>query len=181
MNEFINKYIIKLKSPKILMIAGVVGIALIYLSTAFTSDKKAEVKNADSSSAMIEEYREKLENDICKMVSNITGSKKVTAVVTLENGIRYSYADMREEALTEKLESETKSSDKELKEGYITVKTADGGEQALLITEQMPEVRGVAIVCEGGDNEVLNEKIKNTVMAAFDITSKRVYICGGNR
>ena len=60
------------------------------------------------------------------------------------------------------------------------MKTADGGEQALLITEQMPEIRGVAIVCEGGDNEIINEKIKNTVTAALNITSKRVYICGRN-
>ena len=105
-------------------------------------------------------------------------SKKVTAVVTLESGVRYSYADTREQTSAEKQDSEEKSSDTELKEGYITVKSADGGEQALLVTEQMPEVRGVAIVCEGGDNEILREKIENAVTAALNITSKRVYICG---
>jgi len=42
----------------------------------------------------------------------------------------------------------------------------------------MPQVRGVAIVCDGGDNQILNEKILNTVTAALNITSKRVYICG---
>ncbi len=178
MNELINKYILKIRSPKTLIIAGVVGIALIYLSTALSSEK-ANMKKADDNPVVsVEEYREQLESDICEMVSNIIGSNKVTAVVTLESGIRYSYADTREQTITEKAENESKSSDAELKEGYITVKTADGGEQALLITEQMPQVRGVAIVCEGGDNEVINEKIKNTVTAALNITSKRVYICG---
>ena len=43
----------------------------------------------------------------------------------------------------------------------------------------MPEVRGVAIVCEGGDNEIIAEKIQNTVTAALNITSKRVSIAGG--
>ena len=57
---------------------------------------------------------------------------------------------------------------------------ADGGEQALLVTTEMPEVRGVAIVCEGGDSEAINEKIENAVTAALDITSKRVYIAGGS-
>ncbi len=56
---------------------------------------------------------------------------------------------------------------------------ADGGEQALLVTAEMPEVRGVAVVCRGGDDELINEKIKNAVTAALNITSKRVYIAGG--
>ena len=102
----------------------------------------------------------------------------MTVVITLESGIRYSYADTREEISSDKTEKEAQSSGSELKEGYITVKTADGGEQALLITAEMPEVRGVAIVCEGGDSEIISEKIQNTVTAALNITSKRVYICG---
>ena len=51
----------------------------------------------------------------------------------------------------------------------------------MLVTVEMPEVRGVAIVCDGGDNEYIAEKIQNAVTAALDITSKRVYICGRNR
>ena len=62
----------------------------------------------------------------------------------------------------------------------VTVKTADGGEQALLVTTEMPQVRGVAVVCEGGDDEIINEKITNAVTAALNITSKRVYIAGGS-
>lgn len=178
MNKLITKYISKIRSPKILIAAGAVGIALIYLSTLFTP-KEAEPKKTSDVSVTAAEYCEQLENDICEMVRNITGSKKVTAVVTLESGIRYSYADIKEESVASTDKDETKSSDTQLKEGYITVKTADGGEQALLITEQMPEVRGVAIVCEGGDNEIIKEKIESTVTAALNITSKRVYICGG--
>ena len=41
-------------------------------------------------------------------------------------------------------------------------------------------MRGVAVVCEGGDDEIINEKITNAVTAALNITSKRVYIAGGS-
>lgn len=177
MNEIISRYITKLRSPKILVIVGMIGIALIALSSFLGSTEKEETEPS-SGEITAEEYCRQLEEDICTMVTGITGSKKVTAVVTLESGIRYSYADTREELSSDKTENEKSSSDSELKEGYITVKTADGGEQALLITTEMPEIRGVAIVCEGGDNELINEKIKNTVTAALNITSKRVYICG---
>lgn len=180
MNEHITKYISKIRSPKSLIIAGVIGLSLIYLSTAF-SKNPATPENTDTTAITAQEYREQLEEDICKMVTNITGSKKATVVVTLESGVKYSYADVKEESVVINDQNDTKNSDTALKEGYITVKTADGGEQALLITEQMPEVRGVAIVCEGGDNEIINQKIKSTVTAALNITSKRVYICGGKQ
>ena len=167
----------KLKSPKVLMIAGFVGIMLIFISTLFGGGEEKK-KTTGSGEITVEEYRENLENDIAEMVRDITGSRKVTVVVTLESGVRYSYADTKEETSTDKTEKEGQSSGSELKEGYITVKSSDGGEQALLVTTEMPEIRGVAVVCEGGDNELISEKIQNTVTAALNITSKRVYICG---
>ena len=114
------------------------------------------------------------------MVKSITGSDNVTVVITLESGVKYSYADVNEGTAASKTEQNGESTSSETKQTYITVKTADGGEQALIVTEVMPEVRGVAIVCEGGDNENTAEKITGAVTAALNITSKRVYIAGGN-
>ncbi len=165
----------KLRSPKVLVIAGLCGILLIFLS-GLSSDK--ETKEVKTNEFSFEEYRLSIEEGIEKIVKDITGSGKVQVVVTLESSVRYNYAESLEETKTEKNEKESQSSDNELKEGYITVKTADGGEEALLVTARMPEIRGIAIVCEGGDNEIINQKIQNAVMAALNITSKRVYICG---
>lgn len=165
----------KLRSPKVLVIAGLCGILLIFLS-GLSSDK--ETKEVNTNEFSFEEYRLSIEEGIEKIVKDITGSGKVQVVVTLESSVRYNYAESLEETKTEKNEKESQSSDNELKEGYITVKTADGGEEALLVTARMPEIRGIAIVCEGGDNEIINQKIQNAVMAALNITSKRVYICG---
>ncbi len=177
MNEAIAKYFKILKKPKIIVILGITGIMLILLSSLFSSgEKKDEVKTEITA----EEYKLNLENDIKKTVADITGSKNASVVITLESGIRYAYADIKEETLSEKKDKENETSDSDLKQGYITVKTADGGEEALLVTTEMPKVRGVAIVCDGGDNEHIVEKIQNAVTAALDITSKRVYICGRN-
>ena len=167
----------KLKSPKTLVILGICGILLIFLSSFIGPQDKlsGEVCEMD-----VEEYRVMLEKNIADMVKEITGNRKVSVIVTLESGVRYSYADIREETSSDKTEGDSDSRGSEIKEGYITVKSSDGGEQALLLTMQMPEIRGVAVVCEGGDNEILREKITNTVTAALNITSKRVYICGRN-
>lgn len=179
MNEIVSKYLKPFKKPKTVLIIGLVGIGLIVLSSLFSSgeSKKENMKTGEMTA---EEYKTILEEDIKETVTDITGSKNVSVVITLESGIKYSYADIREETLTEKKENEKESTDNETKSGYITVKTADGGEQALLVTTQMPKVRGVAIVCDGGDNERIAEKIQNAVMSALNISSKKVYICGRN-
>lgn len=177
MNEIINKYISKLRSPKVLIIAGIVGIVLIFLSSAIQNDS-APKDTEKKSEFSVTEYKAELQSDIKEAVKNITGSNKISVVITLESGVRYSYADEIEESSAQKTESEQQSSQNDSKESFVTVKTSDGGEEALLVTAEMPEIRGVAIVCDGGDDEIIAEKIKNAVTAAFGITSKRVYICG---
>ncbi len=177
MNNQIGKYIEILKKPKSLIILGVVGILFIFLST-LSVDSKKESKT-DTPEISVEQYREALESDVKKIVKGITGDKRATVVITLESGISYQYADTTEGSTADKTDKNATTSSSESKQGYITVKNKDGSEQALLVTAKMPEVRGVAIVCEGGDNEALAEKIQNTVTAVLNITSKRVYIAGG--
>lgn len=174
MNERINELLKKLRSPKTLIIAGVVGIVLILISSLPSSKQAKEQPGVFSE----EVYCEELEADVKKLVKEITGSSRVSVVITLEGGINYDYADILEKTSVEDVGKENESSDTRIKEGYITIKNADGGEEALLVNARLPKVRGVAIVCEGGDNEIINQKILNTVTAALDITSKRVYICG---
>lgn len=179
MIESIKKVLPKLKNPKFLIILGFAGILLIFLSSLGPSGK--ENKNSTSSICTFsaEDYKAQLEEDITAMVRKMTGSKNISVMVTLESGVKYSYAESAEGVTEQKSEKDTESSSEEIKQSYITVKTSDGGEDALLVTEIMPEIRGVAIVCDGGDDEFTREKIKNAVMAALNITSKRVYIAGG--
>lgn len=177
MNDVLQNLKTKLKTPKTLIIAGLVGVGLIFLSGLFDSPPDTMTETANFN---IEAYKSALQQDIEALVTDITGSSDVTCLITLESSVKYSYADTVEKSTQDKSGQTDQSLDTEIKEGYITVKTADGGEAALIITESMPEVRGVAIVCPGGDNEAVAEKIKSSVTAALNISSKKVYICGRN-
>ena len=179
MNDVIIKLTEKIKSPKVLVAAGLAGILLIFLSSFLGGEDNGKKQTPSAESITAEEYRGELEQSVAEIVKSITGSDNVKVVITLESGIKYSYADIREGVSANKTESNFESTSSESKQTYITVKTADGGEQALLVTTEMPEVRGVAIVCEGGDDGETNEKIQNAVTAALNITSKRVYVAGG--
>ena len=171
MNEKIKKII---KTPKLLVALGVCGILLVFISSLFEGDNKTKEKNTtDNTTYTAEQYCENLENDIKNIVYSITGDKKATVVITLESGIKYSYASANETDISSSTGSVNDQSSESKKQSYITIKSADGGEEALIVTEIMPEVRGVAIVCIDGNNEYTVEKIKNAVTAACAASSAR--------
>ena len=178
MNEKIKK---AMQNPKVLIAVGLCGIFLIFISSLFSGDddQQQKIKSQDTYSA--EQYCQTLEKDIKNIVTGITGDKNPTVVITLESGIRYSYVSADETDTSSSTGNTSDQLSESKKQTYITVKTADGGEEALVVTEIMPSIRGVAIICVGGNSEAVAEKVKSAVTAALNITSKRVYISGGIR
>ena len=58
----------------------------------------------------------------------------------------------------------------------MTVKGPNGEEEALAITEVQPTVKGVVVVCSGGDDPEVQQRIINAVTTALNITTKRVCV-----
>lgn len=139
MIEIKEKLLKTLKSPRLLLIGGLAGILLIFLSSLGGGNSE-KVVNSTENTFSTEGYRAELEEDIRELVKEISGSKRVSVVVTLENTASYSYADTREEAITDKSGEKTNETDTELKKGYITVKNANGDEEALLVTADRKSV-----------------------------------------
>ena len=61
------------------------------------------------------------------------------------------------------------------KESVIIVDT-ENGRQGLLVTEIQPTVKGVVVVCRGGDQPIVQERIVSTITTALNISSKRVCV-----
>lgn len=177
MNKLLNKIPAVLNKPKLIMAVGVIGIALIFISSFIPSGSKSKASAGASIDA--EQYRKNAEENVRQIVTGITGDGNATVVVTLESGVKYSYADSKESDTSASTDKESEQNRSATKQSLITVKSSDGGEEPLIVTEFMPEIRGVAIVCLAGDSPAVAEKIKNAVTAALDITSQRVYVSGG--
>ena len=156
---------LKGKGGKIVIILGVCGIALIFLSGLFDKEETQAVPVSQSQSA--EEYCHSLESKIAEIVGGITGSERVSVAITLDCGKQYLYAD--EGRSTESGGGETKE------QNYAIIRSSDGGEDGLLVTEYMPTVRGVAIVCSPVSAEC-EQRVRDAVMAALDISSKKIYV-----
>lgn len=177
MNKLLSKLPAVINKPKLLMILGIGGIILIFLSSLIPSQSKKQTVAAEGITT--EQYRETVYKNVCDIVTGITGDNKPTVVITLDSGIKYNYADLKESDSQKSSGKESEENRSSTKQSYITVKSSDGGEKPLILAEVMPEIRGVAIVCLYGDDNVVAEKIQNAVTAALDITSQRVYVSGG--
>lgn len=127
-----------------------------------------------------EQYTKALETSLTDIVSSIDGAGATKVLITLENGVEMKYAtdEKKNAEETQEKSSETtrtqQSGDSEIK--YITVRDADGTERALAITEIQPTVKGVVVVCAGGEDPVVQQRILNAVTTALNISSKRVCV-----
>ncbi len=152
------------KGGKIIFFLGLAGILLIYLSSVLPQDEKKTVAvTGDSASA----YCAELEDKVRELVSGITGSKNISVIITLDSGKQYVYADEGRTTTTDDSDDRQQS--------YTIIKSADGEENGLLVTEYLPQVRGVAIVCDALSSEA-EERVRSAVMSALDISSKKIYV-----
>ena len=156
---------LKGKSGKIVFLLGVAGILLIFLSSLLP---KADGKKETADSADItERYCQELEEKVSRLVKGITGSKRVSVVITLDSGKQYVYAD-------EGRHSQSDSGDSG-EQSYTIIRSSDGEENGLLVTEYQPIVRGVAIVCSSLGVQK-SDAVSAAVCAALDISERKVYV-----
>ena len=190
-NVYVNKFkniISKVSSSdkykNIIVVSGLIGIALIFISNLFKTDKTKEVINVNSSTSS-EQYTKKLEQNLETIVSSIKGAGSCKVLVTLESTTETVYATeekKNKEASEDKTNGETtrrKESD-DCEKKYITIKDSEGTEKALAVTEIQPKIKGVIIVCSGGDDPLVQQRVINAVTTALNITSKRVCVTKAN-
>lgn len=152
------------------ILGAIIGVLLlIFGSRSEKNDKKEKEASAlliaeDTLSA--EAFAEATEEKIVAICSGVSGVGDVRAVVTLEGGYRAVYA------------SDVQGSDSSYRNE--TVLTGSGSsEKAILVGYDAPRIMGVGIVCAGGDDPAIKQRITLLVSAAFDVSANKIYVTGG--
>lgn len=170
------------KSRKILLLVGIGAIVLIFVSSYFSKEKPKEAEPVEKQTVMTtEEYTKQLEESLTSLISGIEGVGEVDVMVTLEKGVEHVYATEEKKS---KQTTEDKASDQDRKSqehdnvetSYIIVKDADGSQKALAVTEVQPVVKGVVVVCGGGDNPTVQKNVTGAVTTALNVSSARVCV-----
>ena len=178
MNEKIQVILNRLKNGKVILFLGIAGILLIFLSSFSGENSEAEQTNSDTFDTAA--YVSELEENVTTLVAGITGSKEVTAVITLESDITYNYADETKINKSNRQSGDDTDTATDSEQKYIIITDSVGNETALLVSREMPRIRGIAVIYKGTQNEQTNTEITDALIALLGVTSKRIYISGGN-
>lgn len=180
--EFIKKAYAFLADKKrtIIIVIGLAGIVLIFVSGFLGEKSESEPQPDEAVPITAEDYRKQLENELAAIISRIDGAGEVSILITMESTTEDVYAVERK---TEEKNSHSEyegniDSDGEYKEEnkYVTVKRKDGSEDTVLQKQIMPKIRGVLVVCDGGGNSVVKEKITQAVSGVLNISGGKVFV-----
>lgn len=156
-----------------LLVLGLVLLALSGISNVGETEK-ASVES--TSTIGTDDYAESLEERLTSILSSIDGAGRVKVMVTLESGSEDIY--LRDYDYGENIDPSGKSS-RESKDKYVII---DGSneEKGIVVRVLEPEVRGVAVVCDGAGSQTVCRQIVETVTALLGVTGAQVSVAKMN-
>lgn len=165
----------------IVVILGIVGIALIFVSSYIGTGSKSTPEAEDSAPAEsdLTIYRSELSEELGNMLASMEGVGRTKVMITLGGTVRNVYATDTDynDRQTSRKSGGDENADKQNteKKSCIVIRQKDGSEKALTVGQLMPEIKGVLVVCEGGDDEAVRKRVTEAVAAALDIST--IHIC----
>ncbi len=134
-----------------LLVLGIsMGIILV-----FSDSGGSEIEGEINHSQYIEDYISKTEERLEALIEKIEGASSVNVLVTLKSGSEYVYA----------------SDASEISEKHVVVSG-----DLVYVKEYLPEIEGVAVVCQGGNDPSVNAKITELVCSVTGLYTTHVYV-----
>lgn len=152
------------KKTWIWVIVGLAGIGIIAATEWIP--RRTDESPSPQTVVSAQELETALENRIGALLREVEGVGNCRVMVTLEHGTQFVYA----KDTTASAQAGQSGSEKTL------MVESDDGPVGLLITEVQPTVKGVAVVCDGGDRDAVKERVTAIISTAFRISSQRVCV-----
>ncbi len=143
----------------LLLGGALAGILLILLGGAMSEkETQTQTELGTEEASALTAYEEALEKELAHICGEVAGVGQVDVLVHLAHGSRVVY-----------------STDGD---GKTTTIGSGTGEKALYETLYSPSVSGVAIVCRGGNDPAIQQKLTDLVSTALGISAARVCVAG---
>lgn len=171
-------------APRVIVALGLLGMALILLSSFLPDEKTNAAKTQPSGLASAgfeqEDYAGQLAQSLEAILSKMSGVGEVKVLVTLKQDAEYVYAKDTKSTLDSSEgrqgESGVSTQSKENREEEYLIIDGSSGKQALLTTRFQPQVQGVVVVCTGGSDPTVAARVTDAVTTALGVGSSRVCV-----
>lgn len=149
---------------KYLIIAGAV-LGVIFMLWPYliaNNDDKTGGSTEEESSSY---YSELLEKKLTELVESARGVGDASIMISLDSATESVFAQNESDS------GSTRSNE------HVTVSNGKG-EDPVLVKEIYPKIRGVAIVCDGGGNAEVRNRVTELVSAALGISANKIAVSG---
>ncbi len=145
---------------------GLAGILLIFASSFFSTESPQPVENQTQTMQV-----EQLESQLKTLIGSIEGVGQVEVMLTLDTESEQVYAT---DQTTEQTQSDQSKTARQQSSHVIL--GSGSQQQPLVETTYMPQVRGVAVVCEGAEDITVVSRITNAVSVVLDLPASRICV-----
>ncbi len=163
MKEAFGPWLEKLKNSRsgtgLVVGLALLGMLLLLLSELWPEPTPAQA-TASAGSDYFAEYQAQLEQRLSALIRQMEGAGQTVVMVMLENGEETIYA------------LDTQSGQTQSQQTHVLLE--DG--TALSQTVYLPQVRGVAVVCDGGGDIRVAAQITELVSALLDLPTNRICV-----
>lgn len=174
-NDKINRYLRNDKIVKLLVIMGLLGIMLIAFSGLRGDEKnKTEFSQNDAKQTDIydsETYKENIRTELEEILSDVSGVGDCSVMISVEGTSEYIYAeniDKKQNYGPQGSSDDTKTE--------IVIMDDSGNDKALVKKVVRPKITGVVVVCKGGENEAVKERVIKAVSAALNVSYSKICV-----
>lgn len=171
-----------LQKKNLIFWIGLAGICLIFLSDMLFGAKPQESGAAVPAQEAPQETgaagaEQALETRLAQLLTQVEGAGRVCVMVTLENTGETVYAyDERTETQTDASGADQTPRRTQSYQNEHILYDAAQGKQPLVETCMEPEVKGVAVICEGGDDISVIKRITELVSVVLRLPTNRVCV-----
>jgi stage III sporulation protein AG len=137
----------------VLILIAVGGVVLLLISGIFGGEEQSTEEYTD-----VGFYTQYLEGRICEIIESIDGVDEAVVFLTLDCSSEYVYRD-------------DGASD------FLILSGGDG-EEAVRLCEIYPRVRGIAVVCTGGELARIKETVTELLSAALGLPYNKIKVAG---
>lgn len=190
--DYIKKIGLNSEAKEKILIVFLLGVFFLLIATPVsnfsdkTKNRKTDTKEdetiisqPDTKKVSNDEYISYLENKLEQTIGGMDGAGRVMVMITLKDGGEKILDKNRPyESATDTSKEEGKESVSEkIKSMQETVLVEqDGNTGPIVVKEQYPDIEGVVVLCEGGNNKELSLNIKEAVGALFSLDSHKIVV-----
>ncbi|MBC7960790.1 MAG: hypothetical protein H7X94_13105 [Vallitaleaceae bacterium] len=162
-----------------------IGLVMIFM------DQKVLPKNVAQPSKNVEavtndgaktlSYSDVIKEQLEKELTKIEGVGKVDVMLTMKT--KGEMVLGKDTPTTSSTSTEVdheggsrESKDNDLGQSTVIIRNGDGSEQAIVVKEYLPEVSGILIIAEGGDDPIVKNDLINAAKVLLDLPAHKIEV-----